>query len=171
MVCGRQTDGKSALLEALMGFQFNHVGGGTKTRRPVALQMQYHPEREEPACYLATVDGERPLSLEELQAHIERENVRLDQLQAFASEDIVVRIEYKYCPNLSIVDTPGLLLPPASADGAVEDGGGRGSGGGADSVASRLAQRARLQVWRHLSACMPACRKDEFFCCWRGFTR
>ena len=25
VVCGRQTDGKSALLEALMGFQFNHV--------------------------------------------------------------------------------------------------------------------------------------------------
>ena len=34
VICGRQTDGKSALLEALMGFQFNHVGGGTKTRRP-----------------------------------------------------------------------------------------------------------------------------------------
>ena len=50
VICGRQTDGKSALLEALMGFQFNHVGGGTKTRRPIALQMQYHPDKEEPAC-------------------------------------------------------------------------------------------------------------------------
>ena len=24
-----------------------------------------------------------------------------------------MRIEYKYCPNLSIVDTPGLLLAPS----------------------------------------------------------
>ncbi|CAN0354784.1 unnamed protein product [Scytosiphon promiscuus] len=24
-----------------MGFQFNQVGGGTKTRRPIALRMQY----------------------------------------------------------------------------------------------------------------------------------
>jgi len=78
VVCGRQTDGKSALLEALMGFQFNHVGGGTKTRRPIALQMQYHPDRDEPACYLHTAaDGEVALGLHDLQAHIERENERL----------------------------------------------------------------------------------------------
>ena len=57
LVVGRQTDGKSALIEALMGFQFNHVGGGTKTRRPIALQMQYHPDRETPSCYLQTARG------------------------------------------------------------------------------------------------------------------
>ena len=36
VIVGRQTDGKSALLESLMGFHFNDVGGGTKTRRPIA---------------------------------------------------------------------------------------------------------------------------------------
>jgi hypothetical protein len=41
LVVGHQTDGKSALVEALMGFQFNHVGGGTKTRRPIAINMKY----------------------------------------------------------------------------------------------------------------------------------
>ena len=100
VVIGRQTDGKSALIEGLMGFQFNHVGGGTKTRRPIALQMQYHPKREQPSCYLLTADGEQQLSLVALQEHIERENHRLEQLGAFATEEIVVRIEYKYCPNL-----------------------------------------------------------------------
>ena len=39
VVVGRQTDGKSALIEALMGFQFNHVGGGTKTRKPVTFRI------------------------------------------------------------------------------------------------------------------------------------
>lgn len=52
LVVGHQTDGKSALVEALMGFQFNHVGGGTKTRRPITLHMKYHPHRESPLCYL-----------------------------------------------------------------------------------------------------------------------
>ena len=119
VVCGRQTDGKSALLEALMGFQFNHVGGGTKTRRPIAMQMQYHPDRAEPTCYLHTADGERQLSLPELQSHIERENERLEALGAFSAEEIVVRIEYRHCPNLSIVDTPGLLVQGvASPDAA-----------------------------------------------------
>ncbi|KAE8672759.1 Dynamin-like protein ARC5 [Hibiscus syriacus] len=32
LVVGHQTDGKSALVEALMGFQFNQVGGGTKSQ-------------------------------------------------------------------------------------------------------------------------------------------
>lgn len=30
----------SALVEGLMGFQFNSVGGGTKTRRPIAINMK-----------------------------------------------------------------------------------------------------------------------------------
>ena len=64
VVVGRQTDGKSALIEALMGFQFNHVGGGTKTRKPIALQMEYQPACEQPVCYLRTSDGERKLTLE-----------------------------------------------------------------------------------------------------------
>ena len=33
-----------------------------------------------------------------------------------------MRIEYKYCPNLSVVDTPGLLVPkPAATEAATED--------------------------------------------------
>jgi translation initiation factor 2 gamma subunit (eIF-2gamma) len=56
-VVGHQTSGKSALIEALMGFQFNEVGGGTTTRRPVSLRMQYNPNCTVPRCYL-TVDGE-----------------------------------------------------------------------------------------------------------------
>ena len=143
VVCGRQTDGKSALIEALMGFQFNHVGGGTKTRRPIALQMQYHPEREMPACYLHTEDGEVPLSLADLQAHIERENLALERLGTFAAEEIVVRIEYKYCPNLSIVDTPGLLS--TAGEGAAGGGEGASSAARVESlVLAKLDQPAAL---------------------------
>jgi hypothetical protein len=59
VVVGHQTDGKSALVEALMGFQFNHVGGGTKTRRPVALHLRFNPRCDEPRCRLLAgpVDG------------------------------------------------------------------------------------------------------------------
>lgn len=35
-----------------MGFQFNHVGGGTKTRRPIAINMKYNAMCHEPRCYL-----------------------------------------------------------------------------------------------------------------------
>ena len=54
LVVGHQTDGKSALVEALMGFQFNHVGGGTKTRRPITLHMKYNPLCSLPLCRLVS---------------------------------------------------------------------------------------------------------------------
>ncbi|KAG0561482.1 hypothetical protein KC19_9G067700 [Ceratodon purpureus] len=113
VVVGHQTDGKSALVEALMGFQFNHVGGGTKTRRPITLHMKYNAMCAEPRCYLITEDRpprEEEKSLEELQAYIEAENLRLErEVCQFWEKEIILKIEYKFCPNLTIIDTPGLI--------------------------------------------------------------
>lgn len=44
-----------------------------------------------------------------LQDYIENENSRLDREGQFWSKEIVVKIEYKFCPNLTIIDTPGLI--------------------------------------------------------------
>lgn len=41
------------------------------------------------------------------QEYIENENARLDREGQFWSKEIVVKIEYKFCPNLTIIDTPG----------------------------------------------------------------
>ena len=41
------------------------------------------------------------------QEHIEGENGRLEREQQFWAKEIVVKIEYKFCPNLTIIDTPG----------------------------------------------------------------
>lgn len=63
----------AALIEALMGFQFNHVGGGTKTRRPITLHMQYNAGCVQPQCFLVTEDfGDQEVTLEELQASLLR---------------------------------------------------------------------------------------------------
>lgn len=121
LIVGQQTSGKSALIEALMGFQFNQVrgtgrqagrqirragtamssiiclaarrrrqracpiaitpgpdtcplclslqvGGGTKTRRPIALRMQYNPRCSQPHCFLTLDNGkEEARSLKEIQ--------------------------------------------------------------------------------------------------------
>ncbi len=68
IVVGHQTSGKSALIEALMGFQFNQVGGGTKTRRPIALRMQYNPNCLQPLCFLTMDNGkEEQKSLQDIQ--------------------------------------------------------------------------------------------------------
>jgi hypothetical protein len=70
LVVGHQTDGKSALVEALLGFQFNDCGGGTKTRRPITLHMKYCSAAVQPNFYLSGEEagaGEREVTLEELQ--------------------------------------------------------------------------------------------------------
>ncbi|RRT76413.1 hypothetical protein B296_00001300 [Ensete ventricosum] len=136
LVVGHQTDGKSALVEALMGFQFNHVGGGTKTRRPITLHMKYNSGYVVPVCRLVS-DADPAvasrMSLPEIQvefiipylcapgdcsfflfyqAYIEAENMRLESDPCqFSEKEIIIRIEYKYCPNLTIIDTPGLIIP------------------------------------------------------------
>lgn len=92
-----------------MGFQFNHVGGGTKTRRPIALHMKYNGACTEPHCFLVNDSGQdQEMSLEELREYIEHENQRLNAESRFQNKDITVKIHYKYCPNLTIVDTPGV---------------------------------------------------------------
>lgn len=123
VVVGHQTDGKSALVEALMGFQFNHVGGGTKTRRPVALHLRFNPRCDEPQCRLLSATGDaeehdeagvaaRPMPLADIQAYIEAENLRLENDPCqFSEKEIIIKVEYKHSPNLTIIDTPGLILP------------------------------------------------------------
>ena len=90
-----------------MGFQFNHVGGGTKTRRPVSIEMVYEAHAEDPICSLGTESGFQEKPLEDLKKFIESENVRLGDEGRFDATDIMVRIQYKHCPNLTIIDTPG----------------------------------------------------------------
>ena len=42
VVVRQQSSVKSALLEALIGFQFNQVGGCIKTHHPIALHRHYN---------------------------------------------------------------------------------------------------------------------------------
>eukprot|EP00955_Chlamydomonas_euryale_P087732 364320-Chlamydomonas_euryale.AAC.13 len=93
-----------------MGFQFNSVGGGTKTRCPITLHMKYNAACAVPRCFLLSEDlVERELGLEQLQAFIEAENGRLEAQHSFSAKEIITRIEYRFCPNLTIIDTPGAL--------------------------------------------------------------
>lgn len=132
VVVGAQSAGKSALVEALMGFQFNEVGGGTRTRRPIALQMHYNAACDEPAVYIMderfsggepVQDGsphERRATLAEARRFIEDENRRLerDAHRSFEAREIVIRVEYRHCPNLVLIDTPGLVGDVTAADEA-----------------------------------------------------
>ena len=77
--------------------------------------MQYNPKCTTPRWYLVGDDGvERPMSLKDIQDYIERENKRLerDPMRSFDPREINLRMEYKHCPNMILIDTPGLIAAP-----------------------------------------------------------
>ncbi|KAJ7561344.1 hypothetical protein O6H91_03G024700 [Diphasiastrum complanatum] len=119
---GGQSDGKSSLLEALLGFRFNVREVEMGTRRPLMLQMVHDPNATEPRCRLQEEDSDEygptivPVS-NVAEAIKKRTEEYLKKLHtAVSAKPIVMRAEYAYCPNLTIIDTPGFVLKAKKGD-------------------------------------------------------
>ncbi|ERN20483.1 dynamin-related protein 5A [Amborella trichopoda] len=113
---GGQSDGKSSLLEALLGFRFNVREVEMGTRRPLILQMVHDPTAIEPRCRFQEEDSEEygsPIVSASAIADVikSRTEAHLKKTKtAVSSKPIVMRAEYAHCPNLTIIDTPGFVL-------------------------------------------------------------
>ncbi|KAM0944673.1 putative dynamin GTPase [Dioscorea sansibarensis] len=113
---GGQSDGKSSLLEALLGFRFNVREVEMGTRRPLVLQMIHDPDALEPRCRFQEEESEEyggPIVLASAIADVirSRTEVHLKKVRgAVSAKPIVMRAEYAHCPNLTIIDTPGFVL-------------------------------------------------------------
>ncbi|XP_012092729.1 dynamin-related protein 5A isoform X2 [Jatropha curcas] len=113
---GGQSDGKSSLLEALLGFRFNVREVEMGTRRPLILQMVHDPTALEPRCRFQEEDSEEygsPVVSASTIADIikSRTESLLKRTKAAVSpKPIVMRAEFAHCPNLTIIDTPGFVL-------------------------------------------------------------
>ncbi|KAK6946709.1 Dynamin, N-terminal [Dillenia turbinata] len=113
---GGQSDGKSSLLEALLGFRFNVREVEMGTRRPLILQMVHDPSAQEPRCRFQEEDSEEygsPIISSSTIADLIRsrtEALLKKTKTAVSSKPIVMRAEYAHCPNLTIIDTPGFVL-------------------------------------------------------------
>ncbi|KAL3652566.1 Dynamin-related protein 5A [Castilleja foliolosa] len=129
---GGQSDGKSSLLEALLGFRFNVREVEMGTRRPLILQMVHDSSALEPRCRFQVIALSASIKLE--RSYFDEEDseeygnaiisstaiadtikARTESLlkktrTAVSSKSIVMRVEYAHCPNLTIIDTPGFVL-------------------------------------------------------------
>ncbi|OIW05274.1 hypothetical protein TanjilG_03663 [Lupinus angustifolius] len=116
VVIGGQSDGKSSLLEALLGFRFNVREVEMGTRRPLILQMVHDINALQPRCSFQEENSEEygsPVVLASAIADIikSRTEALLKKTKASVSpKPIVMRAEYMHCPNLTIIDTPGFVL-------------------------------------------------------------
>ncbi|CAI9303738.1 unnamed protein product [Lactuca saligna] len=113
---GGQSDGKSSLLEALLGFRFNVREVEMGTRRPLILQMVHDPTALDPRCRFQEEDSEEySTPIMSASAVADTIKSRTDTLlkktkTAVSPKPIVMRAEYAHCPNLTIIDTPGFVL-------------------------------------------------------------
>nr|GMD92478.1 dynamin-related protein 5A [Ipomoea batatas] len=99
---GGQSDGKSSLLEALLGFRFNIREVEMGTRRPLILQMVHDPTSLEPRCRFQEEDSEdygSPIISPSVIADTikSRTEVLLKRTKsAVSSKPIVMRAEYAH---------------------------------------------------------------------------
>ncbi|MBA0848611.1 hypothetical protein Goshw_004588 [Gossypium schwendimanii] len=112
---GGQSDGKSSLLEALLGFRFNVREVEMGTRRPLILQMVHDPSALEPRCRFQEDSEEygSPVVSASTIADIikSRTEALLKKTKTSVSpKPIIMRAEFAHCPNLTIIDTPGFVL-------------------------------------------------------------
>ncbi|KAK9808620.1 hypothetical protein WJX72_000661 [[Myrmecia] bisecta] len=113
---GGQSDSKSSLVEAFLGFRFNVREVEMGTRRPLVIQMVHDPTAQTPRCRLQDEDSDEygpPIVPETAVAEAIREmtDKHLRQMGSTVSaKPIVMRAEYAFCPNLTIIDTPGFIL-------------------------------------------------------------
>lgn len=116
---GKQGHGKSALIESLLGQPFNVLGKdrekGAATKRPIFLNLINNIECEEPKITLkrdalTKESSDKTLGFDTLEAELAQRNV-------ISSIPIIINYEYKYCWNMTFIDTPGLVGTHTSEKG------------------------------------------------------
>ena len=113
VLAGHHNDGKSALLEALIGVRLSHVGASMMTRRPLRVHLQHDETCDEPQLYLTRESEagapEELVPAAEVRQYVEAENGRLARTGEVDDTEIRVRMRWRNAPNVVILDTPGLL--------------------------------------------------------------
>ena len=115
-VLGQQSSGKSSVLENIVGIDMLPRGAGLCTRRP--LEMRLNHLYEEDAKAWATFDeipGEKFTSFNKVRDAIEKLTDKVAGTNKCIVDDpIVVHVYSPTCPDLTLVDLPGLTRIPLS---------------------------------------------------------
>ena len=122
ILAGHHNDGKSALLESLLGVRLTHIGASTSTRRPLRVHAQHDPSCSAPEIYLQReqkAGADELVTVDELRQYVESENARLAREGDVEESDIRVRVRWQSVPTFVVVDTPGLF---SISNGAGDDG-------------------------------------------------
>jgi len=115
VIVGMTSTGKSQLLEAILGFNFNYVNfkktGASK--RPLWIHLISNENCSQPRFIIQAETDKKSevINVQDLQKELARIS---DSTTGFSLDPIYLQIEYRYCFNMVLVDVPGL---PYSTEG------------------------------------------------------
>eukprot|EP00916_Digyalum_oweni_P012592 GHVL01020798.1.p1 GENE.GHVL01020798.1~~GHVL01020798.1.p1 ORF type:complete len:796 (-),score=145.90 GHVL01020798.1:39-2390(-) len=149
-VVGTQSAGKSSILESVVGVDFLPRGEGVVTRRPLELRL-VHDESKENDKPWAVFDDNRHVVMydfNEVTAEIERRTESIaGRNKGIVDDPIVLTIYSKHCPNLSLIDLPGITRVPTRGSDQTND---------IETLTRQMAQKYAQDAKTVILAVMPA---------------
>ena len=109
---GTQSSGKSSVLESIVGLDFLPRGDGVVTRRPLELRLN-HINDGKPWAVFDEVKGEKFYDFNKVRETIEKltDDVCAGE-KNIVDKPIVLNVFSKTCPDLTLVDLPGITRVP-----------------------------------------------------------
>ena len=112
-VVGLQSAGKSSLLESIVGYDFLPRGEGIVTRRPLELRLVHSVDVDKPYAVFEKDNKTRISDFNEIrQKIIDYTDTEAGQRKGIITAPIVLTIYSRTCPDLSLVDLPGITKIP-----------------------------------------------------------
>ena len=117
-VLGTQSAGKSSVLESIVGLDFLPRGDGVVTRRPLELRLNHASENITPWAKFEEVPNKKFTDFAEVKQTIDFLTDKVcGKSKNIIDQPIVLSIYSHTCPDLTLVDLPGITrIPMAGSD-------------------------------------------------------
>lgn len=125
-VVGTQSAGKSSVLESIVGFDFLPRGEGVCTRRPLEMRLVHlHDKEATPFAYFGESNGHDRVKISDF-CEVKREIEHLTNEIAGVNKGIIdspiiLTIHSPLCPDLTLIDLPGITRVPLRGSDQGED--------------------------------------------------
>lgn len=111
---GGQSAGKSSVLESIVGLDFLPRAAGLCTRRPLEMRLNHAPESVTPyGMFPDEIPGKKFTNMKEVQQNIiELTDKVCGNNSNIVDKPIVLMIHSHTCPDLTLIDLPGITRVP-----------------------------------------------------------
>lgn len=122
-VLGQQSSGKSSVLESIVGIDFLPRGAGVCTRRPLELRLVHESvESVKPWAEFGEVPNKKFTNFDEVRKTIETLTDKVaGGNKGIVDDPITLTIHSPTCPDLTVIDLPGVTRIPLRGSDQKED--------------------------------------------------